>query len=858
MIKVQDWIASIPDKDKHIAYVGEAYSETREFWLCGDGWQTYADWNFHLDMAFDPESITTRDKREVVETRVNSTEMKEEAGVITDAVTTRETYTVEDAHTLDYYLTDVASLVKRVGEDGIRLTWTVLRQHTTLPGKLLATLRAVDSTAQKVKKSAVMVFEVDAAVCATPAARPPVSEMAQIEARVSAAADTVTYCADRAEGALKSVLNEKAICVAASESACGAAQAAADSAADAGQSASAASASLKAAADYATAAATNATKAAKQATAAADANKAAMTAAESCSANAQLCEELAVEMADTLENVSYRRVNVRDCGAVGDGVADDRGAIITAFERAKTMLPCEVYFPAGVYGIGNGITVEMLYGTGGLKVCGAGRDVTAIRYLDRYDPDQKGNMWYAIRIWPVGMPSVKPTAEADYLHDISVSGLTVYDPDPIAHAWHTDKGDPGKEETHGFDIQFCKRVSVTDCTVDNVGDEAIDICYCHDVTVMNNHLVRSPAAGSSGGAISIGDGCQGVVISGNTVNGSAADETLADGTVLSKRNFGIAVESLYAPVSDVTIVGNTIRHIRGNGVNIGATNAGSGITNVVILGNVITDCHNGIRVMDTTNPKRNISIVNNTIVGCGGDLTSDGYAIHTGTQTYQLLVSGNNIRDIGGEQALKIVVADHALVTDNLVSDTVGYALLASGDVEVRNSTFCNIGTGGTAAQAIQKMDSTASRLCLSGCRLTDIHCNVGIRNADVVENTDVELVNGLTALASKYLTRLTGGRLTGTVSLNKAGAVMQGVTVEIPAAANHAVTIAADGVSVTGCRIHVGNGKKAVMENDGVAGSLVANNVVDGTLSISATLILVNNTGSVCVNNVDMRTVKV
>lgn len=856
MIKVQDWIASIPDEDKHVAYVGEGSSETREFLLCGYGWEAYKGWSFHLDMAFDPESITTRDHRQVVQTRVNSTEMKEEAGVTTDEVTTRETYTVQDEQVLDYYLTDVAPLVKRVEEDGIRLEWTVLRQHTMLPGKLWATLRAVDSTAQKVKKSAVMVFEVDAAVKATPAATPPVSEMAQIEARASAAADTATYGADRAEGALKSVLNEKAICVAAAETAYDEAQSAAVSAAEASHHATSAEASLNAARTYASAAGTNAAAAARQATEAAAAQKTAVEAAETCSANAQLCEEMAEEATNAVKSLTCRRVNVRDCGAVGDGVADDRAAIIEAFRQAKTMLPCEVYFPAGVYGISNGITVEMAYGTGGLKVCGAGRDVTVIRYLDSYDPNQKGNMWYAIRIWPVGMPSVKPSEEAEYLYDMSVSGLTVHDPDPIAHAWNTAKGDPGKEETHGFDLQFCRRVSVTDCTIEGVGDEAIDICYCHDVAVMNNHLLGCPGAGSAGGAISIGDGCTGVVVCGNTINSSAADETLADGTVLHKRNFGIAVESLYVPVSDVVIAGNTIRNVRGNGVNVGATNAGSGIDNVSIHGNVITDCCNGIRVMDTTNPKRNLSIVNNTIVGCFGDLSSDGYAIQTGTKTYQLLVSGNNIRNVGGEQAMKIVVADHALVTDNLVGDVHGYAMMTSGDVEVRNSTFYNIGIGGSATQAIQKMDVASNRLSLSGCRLSNVHCSVGIRNADVVEHTDVELSNGGTALVGKYLSRVTGGRVNGIVVLSKAGAVMQGVTVEAEKATNHAVTIAADGVSVTGCRIYAGNAKKAVMENSGVSGSMVANNVVDGTLSLAATLVLVNGAGSVCVNNIDLRTV--
>lgn len=200
MIKVQDWIASIPEEEKHVAYVGEGMSEQREFLLCGDGWENYEDWSFHLDMAFDPESITTRDSRQVVQTTVNSVEHKEETGVTKDEVTTKETYTVHDEEVLSYDLTDVAPLDKWVEEEGIRLTWTVLRQHTLLPGKLWATIRAVSADAKRIKKSAMMVFEVEPSVSATPAAMPPVSEFEQMEAQMDALRQKTVEAAEEAAG----------------------------------------------------------------------------------------------------------------------------------------------------------------------------------------------------------------------------------------------------------------------------------------------------------------------------------------------------------------------------------------------------------------------------------------------------------------------------------------------------------------------------------------------------------------------------------------------------------------------------------------------------------------------------------
>ena len=43
MIILRDWVATIPEADKHIAYVGENGAEQRQFFLSGDGWQAYTD-----------------------------------------------------------------------------------------------------------------------------------------------------------------------------------------------------------------------------------------------------------------------------------------------------------------------------------------------------------------------------------------------------------------------------------------------------------------------------------------------------------------------------------------------------------------------------------------------------------------------------------------------------------------------------------------------------------------------------------------------------------------------------------------------------------------------------------------------
>ncbi len=190
MIILQNWIATIPESEKHIAFVGEHQSVTRQFLLTGADWATYKDWGFHLDMAFDLSSVTSRAERKLEKTQVQNTENATETQVNTTGTTTKESYTVTEVEVDCSAQTDVASLSKTVLDDGIQLTWNVLRQHTQLPGKLTATLRALGPDGQ-VKKSDLMVFEVEPAVVAEPAADLAQSEFEAMEERMDGMLNTV-------------------------------------------------------------------------------------------------------------------------------------------------------------------------------------------------------------------------------------------------------------------------------------------------------------------------------------------------------------------------------------------------------------------------------------------------------------------------------------------------------------------------------------------------------------------------------------------------------------------------------------------------------------------------------------------
>lgn len=924
MIKVQDWVASIPEEEKHVAYMGEGKSETRQFLLCGDGWQTYRQWGFHLDMAFDPQSITAHQQRQVEETRVNTTKNTDETGVNTQEVTTKESYTTDDKTVAWDDLTDIAALSKTVTEEGILLTWQVLYQHTRLPGRLWANLRAVGPDTQQVKKSALMVFEVDPSVDATPSDIPTMNEFEQMEARMSQLCEQAYTSADTAvsaaSGAVQSQQQAASAAAAAAQSATAAAshhqhveelkQAATNTynnavhyAQVASEQATAAetaqqqvatmkdvivkiqnnakhhaevaaekaieaeeyyesTAALKQMAininentkHHAQIATTKADEAAADAATVAESRQAIQKAVGLCSQYTQRCEAVMYNLEADQRAAALHCINVKDYGAKGEGGDDQQSisnALQAAVENIRNGRACEVYFPAGVYGITKGgFTIQLPYGSGGLTIRGAGRDLTTIKYL----PEWTNSSWYAIRIQPEGCPSVTPTSEEQWLHDISITGLTVYDTDPESHAIHPDKGDSGKEETHGFDIQFCKRAAVTDCNILYVGDEAIDIYSCHDVLVSGNHIEGSPGAGTAGGAISIGDGSKNVVVSGNTVNATAPNETLDNGTVLDKRNFGIAVESLSIPVDNVTITGNTVTAVRGNGINLAATQEGASITNVCIGDNVIAGCYNGIK-MSGAYPKKGIQISNNTITDCVGENESDGYALYTGPATYEVLFVSNIVRNTAGNSAVSLTVASSGQIANCLFSDIGKGALYLVGAVTVRDCTFRNVGFLSAEGNALGCDTGANTLVTVSHCIFKEIRQATALSGVEAVEHTEIAFVEKGKAITSTKLSRVIGGRFNGYFALNKDGAVVQGLTIHADTIATHAITIAANGVSVTGCNIYCGSKYKAIIENDGYRGNLVANNIVNGTLSTGAVLVLADNEGSVCVNNIDLRT---
>lgn len=304
MIQVNNWIATIPEEERRIAYVGENTSEHRLFRLHGSGYGGYA---YFLDLAFDLSTVTTTAQRQRETTSQN---VQETVG--TNQSQSVSTKTTENAilseTTVDCDTkTDVVPLEMQSDDEGVTLTWTILAQHTRLPGTLQATLRAVAADGS-VKKSAIMTFEVEPAVIAVAAIPPAVSEQEQLiqnieglyakyVAKAEECEENVQYWTSYAEGQCRSNLSESngyaLTALSSAQEAAASAKAAAESAADAakaqaaaeGAKAAANESAAKASADSA-AAATHVTAAETAKTDAESAKAGAETAAASAAADA--------------------------------------------------------------------------------------------------------------------------------------------------------------------------------------------------------------------------------------------------------------------------------------------------------------------------------------------------------------------------------------------------------------------------------------------------------------------------------------------------------------------------------------------------------------------------------------------
>ena len=510
-----------------------------------------------------------------------------------------------------------------------------------------------------------------------------------------------------------------------------------------------------------------------------------------------------------------RTVNVKDFGAVGDGVTDDKPALIKAFSYAINHLPATVYFPEGEYGmLSGGIRISLAPGSGGLTVIGDGGDKSVIKFLEGWKSD---GGWVAIRVQALKTP----TSEKEYLHDITFSDIGVYDTNPIAHAV-TLEADGAKEETHGFDIQHTIRATYRNCRIENVGDEALDLVYCKDSYIHDNIVINSPGAGSAGGAISVGDGCENVYVENNIV----------EGTVEGKDNFGIALEALISgtDVKNVTIRNNQIKNINGNAINIGAP--GGNIKDILICDNTITLCKNGIK-FSGKGMKENITVSHITMTNVITAVNATNSQNNKNVTIESFVIEGTI------DTAFRIVGSENMTIKNGTVRKCQNGVLYnTSKNTVFDHILMSGVGLSGGDSKSAVIYQSDYTNSTVSNCTIVDCAFPIGISKMDKVSNTEIYINEGVAgAVSLKGVKETYGGTVNRRIAPSENGSVVSGLAIKCDVSLGSTPAIYIINLTdcvIENCTIDIPEGSKAIVETGTSDNNIVRNNVTIGKRTIA------------------------
>lgn len=346
-------------------------------------------------------------------------------------------------------------------------------------------------------------------------------------------------------------------------------------------------------------------------------------------------------------------LDVRDFGAVGDGVANDAQAVLADpcfvdFDGYRRIRPrfdpavgAELYLPEGVYRIGKlpnyDRRTSFPFSRFTVRGDGPGRTVLLLDHREyplvrlsiHGDAAFGGGVDVAITGLTVAStlpdPGDRDSADMNIhlrdLHGFEVSDVEICDGPRIAlHVNSCTDGTIRDLHVHdmctdGIHLVGCQRTRVEGCRIERTGDDAIAVWggnwwnpdQGRDIVVARNTI---RLAGSNG--IALG-GCEDVTVAENSV----------EGTYLT--GIGIRPMEQYGPVRRITIRDNRVDDagfhetgtLWGGGVSSGIAVAddqpcGIAIEDVTVAGNVLGRCRNNfIRVRGA----RRVTLVDNELQG---------------------------------------------------------------------------------------------------------------------------------------------------------------------------------------------------------------------------------------------------
>lgn len=417
-----------------------------------------------------------------------------------------------------------------------------------------------------------------------------------------------------------------------------------------------------------------------------------------------------------LENKDLKILNVRDFGAVGDGVADDSAAIQSALDAANAAGGGEVYVPDGVYAIKTSL---MIY------------NYTRFRLSPRATLIRAGSFSAILRS---GIGNVDGY---EGLHDVEVIGGT----------WDVNARQ-FPFPSNGIIFGHARNIVVRDLTI-------LDVYQYHAVeynAVQNGAILNCRFDGYSGTRKS--EAIQLDLMKGSAqfdqfgnYDNTPCDNILIYGCTFENWSRGIGTHSATNNIfhTNIRIIGNHFRNLTDEGIRAEQWKC------AVIQGNTFENCGGGIEVRP----------------GTGADASESGYQV----------IKGNVFNQIkGGDYPYAIwlngdpgVLFVHTVVSDNVIYDTentgiyvtyVTNSIISNNDIRqtgnhgisVADSTYCVI-QGNTVMHAQNHgiVLTTASHNVIQGNICQDnqqVGASVGQANIRLVSNSNYNNIQGNTCRA--------------------------------------------------------------------------------------------------------------
>lgn len=400
--------------------------------------------------------------------------------------------------------------------------------------------------------------------------------------------------------------------------------------------------------------------------------------------------------------------NVKDYGATGDGVTDDRAAFAAALTAAAAASGV-VVIPSGTYAIGDRLTIPS-----NVRIVGAGIDKTVLLLTNNLS----GGSWI----------------NGDGVSNVEIEGMTLNSDRAtntntltVLYINNTTSGSDVTirsvrvlgSTSGGIAVDNTTRARVIGCEVqDTVAADCIRMASGTDVAISHCWCWNLASLASNRRAIQVGS-CSRAIISDNKVDGvpsggamacdvgGTTDCVIAD-NIFTDCGAGIDLEN---GTRRCTIVGNVLEG-KGlvNGFDIGIYAVNLTVEDIVISGNKISDFFVGIRLNGTVRATVSANII--TDCQSAGITCADNAAA---TVTTEVTISGNIIRNCsaqgGGLAPALSLKIDVGNVADNIIiGANHSYAIVdnaANTHLEMSGNVMGN-GTSGTTmnrAKTIRRFD---------------------------------------------------------------------------------------------------------------------------------------------------------